>query len=73
MILDGKALAATLRSETAQETAQFIQQTGVTPCLAAILVGDKAKSYGEALSLAAESIDSGRALAKLNAMLEAMR
>ena len=40
MILDGKALAATLRSETAQETAQFIQQTGVTPCLAAILVGD---------------------------------
>lgn len=40
MILDGKALAATLRSETAQETAQFIQQTGITPCLAAILVGD---------------------------------
>ena len=40
---------------------------------AAILVGDKAKSYGEALSLAAESIDSGSALAKLNAMLEAMR
>ena len=40
MILDGKALAATLRSETAQETAQFIQQTGVTPCLTAILVGD---------------------------------
>ena len=40
MILDGKALAATLRSETAQETALFIQQTGVTPCLAAILVGD---------------------------------
>ena len=40
MILDGKALAATLRSETAQETAQFIQQTGVTPCLAAILVGN---------------------------------
>ena len=40
MILDGKALAATLRTETAQETAQFIQKTGVTPCLAAILVGD---------------------------------
>ena len=40
MILDGKALAATLRSETAQETAQFIQQTGLNPCLAAILVGD---------------------------------
>ena len=40
MMLDGKALAATLRSETAQETERFIQQTGSTPCLAAILVGD---------------------------------
>ena len=40
---------------------------------AAIMVADKAKSYAEALSVARESIDSGRALAKLNAMLEAMR
>lgn len=40
---------------------------------AAILVADKAKTYVEALSLAAESIDSGRALAKLNAMMEAMK
>ncbi len=40
---------------------------------AAILVADKASSYGEALALAAESIDSGRATAKLSAMLEAMK
>ena len=40
---------------------------------AAILVGDKAASYAEALSRAAESIDSGRARAKLDAMLEAMK
>ncbi len=40
---------------------------------AAIMVGDKASSYAEALSVARDSIDSGRALAKLNAMLEAMR
>ena len=40
---------------------------------AAILVAEKAASYAEALALAADSIDSGRAIAKLNAMLEAMK
>jgi len=40
---------------------------------AAIMVGDKAATYAEALALARESIDSGRALAKMNAMMEAMR
>ena len=40
---------------------------------AAIMVADKASSYAEALSIARDSIDSGHALAKLNAMLEAMR
>lgn len=39
-ILDGKALAATLREEIAQQVADFTQKTGVTPCLAAVLVGD---------------------------------
>ena len=37
---------------------------------AAILVGGAAKNYAEAVALAAESIDSGRAIAKLNAILE---
>ena len=40
---------------------------------AVILVADKAATYNEALRLAAESVDSGRAAAKLEAMLEAMR
>ena len=40
---------------------------------AAILVADKASTYAEALALATESVDSGRARAKLDAMLEAMR
>lgn len=40
---------------------------------AAILVADKAPSYADAIAMAKESVDSGRALAKLNAMLEAMR
>lgn len=39
-ILDGKALAAQLRDEIRQAAAKFTEQTGVTPCLAALLVGD---------------------------------
>ena len=38
---------------------------------AAILVGGIAKSYEEALALAAESVDSGRASEKLNSLVEA--
>lgn len=40
LILNGKELSQTLRAEIAQQVADFIQKTGVTPCLAAILVGD---------------------------------
>jgi len=43
-ILDGKALSEQLRAEIAQETAAFIAKTGVTPCLAAVLVGENAAS-----------------------------
>ncbi len=39
-ILDGKAMARTIRAEIAEHTAQFTAQSGVTPCLAAVLVGD---------------------------------
>jgi methylenetetrahydrofolate dehydrogenase (NADP+)/methenyltetrahydrofolate cyclohydrolase len=39
-ILSGKILSEQIRAEIAQETAAFVAQTGVTPCLAAILVGD---------------------------------
>ncbi len=38
-ILDGKAVAKTIRQELAAEVASFKQQTGVTPKLAAVLVG----------------------------------
>ena len=40
---------------------------------AAILVGGKARDYAEALALAAESVDSGHALAKLDALVAAAR
>jgi len=37
---------------------------------AAILVGEKAKSYSEAVEIAKESIDSGRAIEKMKRMIE---
>jgi len=39
-ILDGKKLAQQIRAELAEEVVEFIQNNGVVPCLAAILVGD---------------------------------
>jgi methylenetetrahydrofolate dehydrogenase (NADP+)/methenyltetrahydrofolate cyclohydrolase len=38
-ILDGKQLAQQIRSELAEEIVEFIQNNGVVPCLAAVLVG----------------------------------
>ncbi len=40
LILDGKTLSATLREEITHQVADFTQKTGVTPCLAAVLVGE---------------------------------
>jgi methylenetetrahydrofolate dehydrogenase (NADP+)/methenyltetrahydrofolate cyclohydrolase len=39
-ILDGKQLAQQIRSELAEEVIEFIQNNGVVPCLAAVLVGN---------------------------------
>jgi methylenetetrahydrofolate dehydrogenase (NADP+)/methenyltetrahydrofolate cyclohydrolase len=38
-LLDGKAIADQIRHEIAQDVVAFVTRTGVTPCLAAILVG----------------------------------
>lgn len=43
-ILDGKALSETIRAEIARDVASFTSETGVTPCLAAVLVGDNPAS-----------------------------
>jgi methylenetetrahydrofolate dehydrogenase (NADP+)/methenyltetrahydrofolate cyclohydrolase len=43
-ILDGKQLAQQLRSELSEEVIEFIQNNGVAPCLAAVLVGDNPAS-----------------------------
>ena len=39
-ILDGKAMSKEIRAEVANQVAQFTQESGVSPCLAAVLVGD---------------------------------
>jgi len=43
-IIDGKALAARIRGELTEQVATFQQQTGITPHLAAVLVGDDSAS-----------------------------
>jgi methylenetetrahydrofolate dehydrogenase (NADP+)/methenyltetrahydrofolate cyclohydrolase len=40
VILNGKTLSEQIRAEIALETADFVKATGVTPCLAAVLVGE---------------------------------
>jgi methylenetetrahydrofolate dehydrogenase (NADP+)/methenyltetrahydrofolate cyclohydrolase len=39
-ILDGKAISLQIQAEIRDQAAQFTVQTGVVPCLAAVLVGD---------------------------------
>lgn len=39
-ILDGKTMSQQIRAEIAQQVADFTRETGVTPCLTAVLVGD---------------------------------
>lgn len=39
-IMDGKAISKEIQAEIAVEVTQFTQSSGVTPCLAAVLVGD---------------------------------
>ena len=43
-IIDGKAIAATVKREVAEQTAALIDGGGPTPCLAAVLVGDNPAS-----------------------------
>jgi methylenetetrahydrofolate dehydrogenase (NADP+) / methenyltetrahydrofolate cyclohydrolase len=40
MIIDGKAVAAEIQAELREEVQRFRETTGVTPCLAVVLVGE---------------------------------
>ncbi|MEX2187507.1 MAG: bifunctional 5,10-methylenetetrahydrofolate dehydrogenase/5,10-methenyltetrahydrofolate cyclohydrolase [Pirellulales bacterium] len=44
VLLDGKTLAGQLQAEIAADVLKFTDRTGVTPCLAAVLVGDNPAS-----------------------------
>ncbi len=43
-ILDGKALSKQIRAEIGEQVAAFVAESGVTPCLAAVLVGENPAS-----------------------------
>jgi len=43
-LLDGKALAATMQAELAEEVVDFIENNSLVPCLAAVLVGENPAS-----------------------------
>ena len=40
IIIDGKKTSADIKAEIAAETAEFIKETGVTPGLAGVIVGN---------------------------------
>ena len=40
VIMDGKAISKEIQAEIAAEVATFTKQSGITPCLAAVLVGE---------------------------------
>ena len=58
--------------QTREERGAY-RAAAVENAAAAILVGGKAKDYAEAVALACESIDSGRAVEKLEKMIEASK
>ena len=70
---DANENAAILRRVLTGEDRGAFRAAAIENAAAAILAGEAAASYEEALDAARESVDSGRALAKLEAMLEAMR
>lgn len=40
LIIDGKTIAAKVRARVKERVAEFVARSGITPCLAAVLVGD---------------------------------
>jgi anthranilate phosphoribosyltransferase len=70
---DADANAKLLLSVLGGEERGPYRAAAVENAAAAILVGGKAANYKEALSVAAESVDSGNALAKLKALVAAAK
>jgi methylenetetrahydrofolate dehydrogenase (NADP+)/methenyltetrahydrofolate cyclohydrolase len=68
-ILDGKAIAKEIEAELIEEVADFVENNGVAPCLAAVLVGEDPASqvYVKNKRLACERIGIDSRLHKLPA------
>jgi methylenetetrahydrofolate dehydrogenase (NADP+)/methenyltetrahydrofolate cyclohydrolase len=68
-ILDGKAIAKEIEAELIEEVADFVENNGVAPCLAAVLVGDDPASqvYVKNKRLACERIGIDSRLHRLPA------
>ena len=66
-IIDGKSIAAGIRAEIAQDVAAFWQESGVTPHLAAVLVGENSASevYVRSKRRACEKAEMGSSLHRL--------
>ena len=70
---DAETNARLLLSVLRGEDRGAYRAAAIENAAAAILAGEKAATYADAIALAKDSIDSGRALAKLEAMKEAVR
>ena len=68
-IMDGKAIAAEIQQEIATEVERFTSETGIQPCLAAVLVGDDPASqvYVRNKERACERVGIGSQLHRLPA------
>jgi methylenetetrahydrofolate dehydrogenase (NADP+)/methenyltetrahydrofolate cyclohydrolase len=68
-LLDGKAIAAELQNELSEQVADFVTNNGVTPTLAAVLVGDDPASevYVRNKRLACEKVGIASQLHRLPA------
>ncbi|HZL87324.1 MAG TPA: tetrahydrofolate dehydrogenase/cyclohydrolase catalytic domain-containing protein, partial [Pirellulaceae bacterium] len=68
-ILDGKAIAKEIEAELIEQVADFVENNGVAPCLAAVLVGEDPASqvYVKNKRLACERIGIDSRLHKLPA------
>ena len=66
-IIDGKLIAESIRSDIAANVADFKTQSGITPCLAAVLVGDNPASqvYVRNKQIACEKVGIESRLIKL--------
>ena len=58
-IIDGKAFAATVRGKVATHVAQLVDEHGITPGLAVVIVGDDPASHVYVRSKGKATVEAG--------------